>query len=319
MELSADSTAVVTEAMNTLKSGGVAQAIAILEKASSDYPDDPQVFTCLGVACNANGDKSGAVDAFEKALALGKSAKSYYNLGLAYEAAGRTDDALAQYREALALDSGYAAAAQAIGRLAPAAPAVEPTVAVQAPPSAPISPEPTIVSQASVALPANPNQTVMDADPDFSPIQDIPLPPPDFSRQAYERELRFAQQRKDYVKAAVLYGIGCGAGLLLLVRLLLIFLVDVTVGGGPAALEVIAALIEGAIMGGLVGWWIGFTCGDDMQGLLAGAVMGGVYGLIDGLAAGLGPLALFRMGYCALLGAIFGFIIGKWVTASIAD
>lgn len=219
MESSANTGAVVADAMNMLKSGNLAQAMAVLEQACADQPNDPQVFTCLGVACNAKGDKAAAVGAFEKALALDKSPKSYYNLGLAYEAAGRTDEALRQYGEALALDSGYAAAGQAVQRLSPPPPAAEPTVTMQAPAPVSVAPEPTIVSQAPVAPIPNPNQTVLDVNPDFSSLHPAPSAPPDFARQAYERELRFEQQRKEYVKAAVLYGMGCGAGFLLLVRL----------------------------------------------------------------------------------------------------
>jgi len=298
MESPANAGAVVADAMNKLKSGNVAQAIAVLKQASTDYPDDAQVFTCLGVACNAKGDKPGALDAFEKALALQKSPRSHYNLGLAYEAADRTDDALRQYREALALDSGYAAAGQAVDRLTSAVP-----VAAQAA-------EPTMASQASAPVSIAPEPTLMNEPP----------PPPDFTRQIYERELRFAQQRRDYLKAAIIYGAGCGAGFALLVQIMLVFVqTGFVTAGAVSAGMVIGWLLKGALLGAVVGLWIGYTCGDNIQGLLAGAAVSGAYGLIAGLLAGWGKYALVSMTVYGILGAVFGLAVGTLVESSIGD
>jgi len=297
MESPANAGAVVVDAMNKLKSGNVAQAIAVLKQASTDYPDDAQVFTCLGVACNAKGDKPGALDAFEKALALQKSPRSHYNLGLAYQAASRMDDALRQYREALALDSGYAAAGQAVDRLTSAV-----LVAAQAA-------EPTMASQASAPVSIAPEPTLMNEPP----------PPPDFTRQIYERELRFARQRRDYMKAAVLYGAGCGAGFALIVQILFALLLAGVGTSGAIVAFVITGVIEGAVLGAIVGLWIGYTCGDNLQGLLAGAAVCGAYGLIAGLLAGLGKYAVITMTVYGVLGAVFGFAVGSLVESSIGD
>lgn len=304
METSGANRAVVADAMERLKSGQVAEAVSILEKAVVDHSNDPQIYTCLGVAYTNSGSKVNAVSAFEKALMLEKSVRGHYNLGVAYEALGRHGEALAEYRSAVALDSNYTAAIQAVDRLATSMPAVEPTLMGQA----------SVASSASVAS----NQTAPDMNPDFSSIFKTSSVPPDLAREAYEKALRAEEQRRDYIKSAVLYGAGCGAAFLLLVYSLLLFLAGAFgASAGKLILAGLFTLLQGGVMGAIVGWWIGYTCGEDLQGALAGAVMGGLYGLVTGLIGGEGGMTLFAVMLHALLGAIFGFIVGKLVESSI--
>lgn len=311
MEQSTSSSAAIVDAMNMLKSGSVDETIIILKAISADTPNDPQVYTCLGVAYTQKGDKQNAIRSFKKSLTLQENPKAHYNLGLAYESAGMEDDAAQSYRSAVLLDPAYTLALQAIERLtpttiAPTPPAEEQTIIGQAP----ISHEPTIMGEPP---PVVPEPTVIGHVPDFG----APSAPPDLAREEAEKAQRFEEQRKDYMKSSLIYGIVCGAFFLLLWKGLGIYLASAIATGPQIVGMVFGVLLQGSILGGLIGLWIGYTCGDDMQGLFAGAVLGGVFGLLDGLIHGMGSLALFTMLGGAIGTGLFGYIVGKMVEASI--
>jgi Flp pilus assembly protein TadD len=51
------------------------------------------------------GDSTAAIDSYEKSVALDPSdAGAWFNLGIAYQHAGRSDDAIAAYKKSLDLD-----------------------------------------------------------------------------------------------------------------------------------------------------------------------------------------------------------------------
>lgn len=295
------------DGLQLLKAGRVDEAVAAFQNAQQASPQDPQVHAYLGAAYNLKGDHERAVGAFEESLGLQKTPKAHYNLGLAYESVQRMDDATAQYRMALELDPSYAPAVEAMKKFD----------------SAPmIAPEPTMVGATMPSVGAGPEPTVMDVQPDFNAVFAQPTAPPDLSREAYEREQRFAEQRKAYIKSGVIYGAICGAGFLFALQLALTFLfgtLAMTYGAsaGPLIVGLIISFVKGGIMGGIIGLWIGYTCGGDMQGLLAGALMGAVYALVTGLVAGFGAFVILPMLWMAFLGAMFGYIVGKMVESSI--
>ncbi|MCX6344854.1 MAG: tetratricopeptide repeat protein [Armatimonadetes bacterium] len=185
MEQSASSSAAIADAMNMLKSGSVDETIIILKAISADTPNDPQVYTCLGVAYTQKGDKQNAIRSFKKSLALQENPKAHYNLGLAYESAGMKDDAAQSYRSAVLLNPTYTLALQAIERLAstiitPTPTAEEQTIIAQAP----ISPDPTIMGEPP---PVVPEPAVIGHVPDFGSTFANPGAPPDFAREEAER------------------------------------------------------------------------------------------------------------------------------------
>ena len=80
------------------------------------YPNCWQAHNNLGTALARRGEMDGAVDQFEKALAINPNyAQARYNLGLILAQKGRIDDAMIQYQKALATDPGIAQAHNSLG------------------------------------------------------------------------------------------------------------------------------------------------------------------------------------------------------------
>lgn len=78
--------------------GDLSKAIEEAERAAVAAPGDPLAFFNLGFLLYSNGDFSGAISALEGAVSLqGDYANARYFLGLSYEKAGRTNDAIRQF------------------------------------------------------------------------------------------------------------------------------------------------------------------------------------------------------------------------------
>ena len=116
MEMSPQS-ASKQEGLRLLQAGAVDDAIAVLENVLESNPDDAETHTYLGAAYNQKDDKLHAVHHFEESVRLQETPRSYYNLGLVYEASHRIDEAVRQYRMAAELDPNYVLAQQALKRL----------------------------------------------------------------------------------------------------------------------------------------------------------------------------------------------------------
>jgi prepilin-type processing-associated H-X9-DG protein len=115
------------------KEGRYEEAVAHLAPAAEADLTDPGVLALLGAAYSFLGRHAAGIAAFERALELQPdNAQAHYNLAVAFEQAGRADDAAVHYRKATELDPNHAASAKALRRLAPAAPA--PQVAAEAAP-----------------------------------------------------------------------------------------------------------------------------------------------------------------------------------------
>ena len=95
-------------------------ALPRLERAAAARPDEPDFHGNLGIAYAAIDRLDDAVAAHRRAIALHRSPKAYTNLGLALVELDRHDDAVAAYDQALALDPAFAEARwnRAIARLA---------------------------------------------------------------------------------------------------------------------------------------------------------------------------------------------------------
>lgn len=79
--------------------GNLADAIAQAQHAGDMSPNDPTIFFRLGLLRYNNNDYTGAVSAFENAVLLDNTyINAHYFLGLAYQKAGRSTDAIAQFQ-----------------------------------------------------------------------------------------------------------------------------------------------------------------------------------------------------------------------------
>ncbi|HSN22270.1 MAG TPA: tetratricopeptide repeat protein [Usitatibacter sp.] len=90
--------------------GRPAEARAELEKALQLRPDHAPSWGLLGSVLAAQGDAAGAERAYRRALQAAPSAEGHYNLALLLQEAGRTEEAIAGYRQALAFNRDFAAA-----------------------------------------------------------------------------------------------------------------------------------------------------------------------------------------------------------------
>jgi hypothetical protein len=266
------------------------EAISALESALVANPGDPQIHSCLGMAYSQTGNEEKSIAAFEKSLELLKSARAYFNLGVAYESAGMDREALEQYRLAVAFDATYSPAQEALQKL-----------------------------QAELTPTAN-ETDVIGMMPDFSTLT-APKAPPDLEAEKARKELEWQERRRDYVKSGLIYGATCGAVLLFLVRLASVILAAPLFAmfgqSGSTTVVLLGAIIGGAIVGGIVGLWVGLTCGGENEGALAGAAVGAVYGLVAGLFQGMGGAVIWFMIVSALSTGMFGFFIGKMVYSSL--
>ncbi len=104
------------EGLRLLKAGELDAAIKTLETLRQQI-EDAQVCAYLGAAYSQKGERLRAIRAFEEALRIKETPKAYFNLAVMYEAVGRMDEAVREYRMAIELDSEYAPAQKAIHRL----------------------------------------------------------------------------------------------------------------------------------------------------------------------------------------------------------
>lgn len=85
------------------------KAIVGLGKYTQDYPNDPDGFYLLGNALYNDNQFKKAVEAYKESIRLSPNfMKANYNLGNAYIADGKPDDAQVQYNKLLTLDKTYA-------------------------------------------------------------------------------------------------------------------------------------------------------------------------------------------------------------------
>jgi hypothetical protein len=142
------------EGIEALKGGNAALAAQLLGRAVTENPQDAQAHAYLGAAFGQLNQLQQAVESLQKAAALApQSAPMRFNLGMALEKAGRRDDAVAAYQQALGLDGAYERARQALTRLgvAPSA-AAAPVSTPAAPPNPVASPAPAAAGLAEFAL-----------------------------------------------------------------------------------------------------------------------------------------------------------------------
>jgi tetratricopeptide (TPR) repeat protein len=104
-------------AIQLLREGKVHECIECIDQFVTAYPDDALAYSILGAAYSQTGAHGMAIASFERSLAEEDSARARFNLGRAYEQAGRTRHALEQYTRAAEMDPDYKQAASALERL----------------------------------------------------------------------------------------------------------------------------------------------------------------------------------------------------------
>jgi hypothetical protein len=120
------------------REGRLDDAVRLLTEATSRDRRNYRAYLILGAAHIQRREHDDAIDAFEAAREVRPDlAHIHYNLGLAYQKAGRPQEAVAAFRAALEVDPSYDKAREALDRAAPG-PAAPP-----APRPAPAAPEAT--------------------------------------------------------------------------------------------------------------------------------------------------------------------------------
>ena len=105
-------------AVEHMKAGRYADAVAVLRKAVVVAPDDDNLWRILGGALSNVGETQAALDAFSQSIAIAPgSARNHFNLGVALEQLGRYEDAKTCYRAAIGRDPAYALAQQRLAKL----------------------------------------------------------------------------------------------------------------------------------------------------------------------------------------------------------
>lgn len=98
-----DATSLVASATR-LETADPEGALALYERAAQRDPECWEALVGLGFLRQELGDLPGAVESYERAQALDPDPTVGFNLGVALDGLGRPADAVAAYREALALD-----------------------------------------------------------------------------------------------------------------------------------------------------------------------------------------------------------------------
>ncbi|UCH34686.1 MAG: tetratricopeptide repeat protein [Armatimonadota bacterium] len=127
------------QGIEAFRQGRVDDAIRLLSQAVSDDPRDHRAYAVLGAAHVQRKEYEQAIAAFENARTIRPDAAHiHYNLGLAYQRAGRADDAVPAFQAALEVDPTYEKAKDALNRAQAAA---RPPGQPSGPPLAPPAPD----------------------------------------------------------------------------------------------------------------------------------------------------------------------------------
>ena len=125
-----------------LQQGDIPTAIAQLERACLNDPQDFQANLYLGAAYGQADRANDSVTAFTRAVQIQpENAQARYNLGVALENAGWKEQAVTVMQQALTLQPNYPQAQEALRRLQPVAP--PPSIPAGMPPPQPMQPQMT--------------------------------------------------------------------------------------------------------------------------------------------------------------------------------
>jgi tetratricopeptide (TPR) repeat protein len=100
--------------------GRMAEAVREYELLTGEHPENAQFFNDLGAARILTGDAPEAERDLRRAIALrGDWEVPWYNLGVALEAEGRVEEAVASFRKSLVIHPEFAPARERLAHLAP--------------------------------------------------------------------------------------------------------------------------------------------------------------------------------------------------------
>ncbi len=86
--------------------GKLSEAIEIYRKLIEEFPDDQSLYQFTGLAYSYLGDQDQAIFYLKQAVSIMPTRSGYFNLAVAYEKAGRTEEAVEYFRRYLENSSG---------------------------------------------------------------------------------------------------------------------------------------------------------------------------------------------------------------------
>ena len=100
-----------------MKLGKNEEALANYKKAIELDPNNPSLFTNMGVVLSKLGKTDESQEAFKKSAALNPAgaAQSFYNLGVTLTNSGKTAEAADAFKQSIAADSNFAESYYALG------------------------------------------------------------------------------------------------------------------------------------------------------------------------------------------------------------
>ncbi|MDO8682658.1 MAG: OPT/YSL family transporter [Armatimonadota bacterium] len=307
-----DDAALKNQAMALLKQGSISECISCLQNLLAGNPQDDQAYTYLGVAYSQEKNWDEAVSAFQQALAIRPSSRSQYNLGVALEKAGRLDEASSSFATAVAMDSAYQAASNALDR-------VKQAIA-------------DLAEASDITDPAE--SMLLDSDSAENPDSILPedkeqLQTPLGEVTETEREAKDLETQKQMTRAGLIYGVGIGIfwylALFFFQQLfsILVFHINPLVakfaGGYGFFILIVILGVIGAAIGAVVGYAVGYTGGGEHTGLRVGALAGLITEPLKSIIGGATSPAdlLIAIVIGAVVGAFAGKMIGRMVDLGI--
>lgn len=104
------------DGIRLLEQGQFQKALGVFEEFQNKFPDDPQVFSLLGVSHSALGHYDTAISFFRKATqANPKDFEAYFNLAVTYRKITRTRLALAALKKSVSINPDFADAHYLLG------------------------------------------------------------------------------------------------------------------------------------------------------------------------------------------------------------
>lgn len=276
------------DGLQLLQTGELEASIECLREVLDSDPMDARALNYLGAACAKKGEMGEAIAAFESAVEIEPTHKTYFNLGVAYEMIGSPANARSAFSRALQLNPAYTAASDALARLGP----VPEHVATG-----------DQTEEEDQVAAGDETQTEVEA-------KSIPL-----------EEITPRDELRSMVRSGIIYGTMIGVVWVELLFLLPSLLLPggIATFGSPLELILMVAAI-GAIIGAITGVVSGLTGGGEETGVKVGIVLGIAGGVFMALTGGAAAATFALVIVCTLVGgAVGGYFIGRLTDTGISS